>query len=112
MAESLGIYAQTLLDGTNQTIYTVPATHTFIPKTVSITNLTTSSFPTVSIWFVKSGETPVNKNLIVLNQLINPGETVFVNPDMYLQEGYFIVVKSSDATSLNCQLSGVDMVAS
>ena len=68
MAEVLGTFNQVLLNGTKQTIYTVPPSHTFIPKTISIVNIKSNTFPTFTLWFVKNGETPSDKNIITINQ--------------------------------------------
>lgn len=109
MAESLGTFAQVVLDGTVQTVYTVASSHTFVPKTISLTNVSTTAIPTVSIWFVAGGGSLGDSNIIVKDKAIITTETVFLNTDMYLQTGFTIQVQASAGSVLNCQVSGVDM---
>lgn len=107
MAEALGIFDQRVLDGTAETIYTVPINHTFVPKTISITNIHTTNSATVTIYFADISAD--NKNMVLNKKSVIPGETVFLNTDIYLQAGYKIIVQASASATLNCQLSGVDM---
>ena len=108
MAESLGIFDQRLLDGTVETIYTVPADHTFVPKTISVTNYSAAS-ATVTIWLVAPTDSNTDKNMILKEKNVFVSETIFLNTDIYLQAGYKIMVQASAASALNFQLSGVDM---
>ena len=109
MPEVLGTFDQRVLDGTLQTVYTVFSAHTFVPKTIALTNISTSAIPTVSIYFVASGDTSGNKNVVVKDKAVITTETIFINTDMYLQAGFTIQVQASAASILNCQVSGVDM---
>lgn len=104
----LGLFNQIILDGSVQTLYTVPSNHTLVPKTISFASIT-SDMPNVTIWFVASGESDGNKNIVLNHKVINPHETIFFNSDMYLQAGFTIKVQVSIANSCNAQLSGVDM---
>lgn len=108
MAESLGVFDQRILNGTAETVYVVPTSHTFIPKTMAITNYSTAA-ATVSIWFASTADSNLNKNLVLKDKNVYASETVFLNTDIYLQAGYKIIVQSSAASSLNFQLSGVDL---
>lgn len=109
MAEVLGTFDQRVLDGTLQTVYTVAAAHTFVPKTISLTNISTTAIPTVSIWFVAGGAAAGDNNVVVKDKAIITTETVFLNTDMYLQAGFTIRVQASEGGVLNCQVSGVDI---
>lgn len=109
MAEVLGIFDQRILDGTTETTYTVPTSHTFVPKTISITNIHATNTATVTIYFVASADSADNKNMVLKARSVIAGETVFLNTDIYLQAGYKVIVQASAASTLNCQLSGVDM---
>lgn len=108
MAEALGIFDQRVLSGAVETAYTVPSSHTFVPKTISITNIS-SNIANVTIWFVASADSAGNKNTVLKTKTVLPNETVFLNTDIYLQAGYKVIVQASLADSLNFQLSGVDM---
>lgn len=108
MAETLAMFDQRVLDGTVETCYTVPSNHTFVVKTIAVTNYSTST-ANISIWFVAGADNNGNKNIIVKAKSIIPGETIFINSDMYLQAGYKIMAQASVASSINFQLSGVDM---
>ena len=108
MADTLGLFNQIILDGTIQTLYTIPTGHTLVPKTMSFTSIT-SDMPNVTVWFVASGDSEGNKNIVLNKKIVNPTDTVFFNSDMYLQAGFVIKVQVSIANSCNAQLSGVDM---
>lgn len=106
--EVLGTFAQVELTNVYQTIYTVSAGETFIPKTILFCNFTTT--PTkVTLNFVANGETISNKNYVVKDKLLITSESFFVNPDVYLQEGFTIQTKADISGTCNCQLSGVKM---
>lgn len=105
----LGILDQRVLTDSNQTLYTVVAPNTLIPKTLIIANLQKSSaVPTIDIYLVASGDTPSDKNHMIVARPISKPETIFFDTDgIYLQAGFSIVVKASIAGCLSCQLSGV-----
>ncbi|MDR3563308.1 MAG: hypothetical protein P4N59_18000 [Negativicutes bacterium] len=105
----LGLFDQRVLDGSLQTVYTVAAGHTFVPKTIALTNVSSSVIPTVNLYFVASGDAAANKNIVVSQKAVITTETIFLNTDMYLQAGFAIQVQASVAGVLNCQVSGVDM---
>lgn len=109
MAEVLGTFDQRVLDGTLETVYTVAAGHTFVAKTIALCNVSTTTIPTVSIYFVASGGTAGDTNVVVKDKAIITTETIFLNTDMYLQAGFTIQAQASAASVLNCQVSGVDM---
>jgi hypothetical protein len=105
----LGTYDQRVLDGTTETVYTVATGHTFIPKTISFVNVSASDIATVSLWIVANGGTAENKNKLIASKEIIGNETLFINPDIYMQAGYMMQVKASAASVIAFQLSGTDM---
>jgi hypothetical protein len=106
MAEILGLFSQGILTTAYQTIYTVPAGETFIPKTISFCNIG-SDIGSVSINFVAGGEVAAEKNYIVKDRTVVPPDTGFLNSDMFLQSGFTIQAKCNTNNLINYQVSGV-----
>ena len=100
---------QVVMDGTQQLLYTVASAHTVIPITITLHNVSTdNTTPTVSVWLVPTTGSPDNSNRIWYKTVLK-GETVFINPGMYLSAGMKIYAQSTVAAKCNIQISTVDM---
>lgn len=108
MAQALGIQDQRLLDGTEQTLYTVLAAQTYVAKTIVLCNVSANTIPSINVWILPNGvSTTADQYKIVSGKAIVTTETIFINPDIYLQAGYKIVVKASAGSVIASTLSGV-----
>ena len=113
MAETLEMNAQVILDGTLQTVYTVPSSGVtnYIPKAIIITNYGSSNVETFDLYLVASGDSAGNKNILFKQREVLPRDFIAIDPGVFLTAGYKIIIQASTASVMNVQLNGVTLTA-
>ena len=111
MAEVLEMNAQVVLDGTLQTIYSVPATgvSNYIPKAIIITNYGSSNVETFDLYLVANGDSAANKNILFKQREVLPRDFIAIDPGVFLTAGFKIMIQASTASVMNVQLNGVTL---
>lgn len=108
MAETLEMNNQVILDGTLQTIYTVPSNVTnYIPKAIIITNFGSANVETFDMYLVAGGDTAGDKNILFKQKEVLPRDFIAIDPGVFLTPGFALIIQATTASVMNVQLNGV-----
>ncbi|HXR36382.1 MAG TPA: hypothetical protein VN754_10560 [Candidatus Binataceae bacterium] len=112
MVSSVKLIEGTKLTAAPALYYTAPAATQTIVKKITVVNIDPTNAHAVTIWFVASGGTAVSSQLLVDARPIGPLATYDVTEaqNHVLAPGDTIWAEADDATNLQIQASGVQIV--
>ena len=95
------------LSNTAATVYTTGAGATVIVKQIALTNLTTSTTDSVTLWVVPNGQTRADSYKFLAGVNVFANETTLINTNIVLNAGDTIDVQASSAATFNLMINGI-----
>ena len=89
------------------TVYTTNANETVIVKQIALTNITTATSETVTLWVVPSGQTRGDQYKFLGEVGVFANETTLINTNIVLTTGDMIDVQASVASTFNLMINGI-----
>ena len=94
--------------GTQDTVYTAPASTTAIIRDIQIANVNATA-KRVKVWLVSSGGSPDDTNIIIPNMTIDGNDIIHWSGFQVLTAGDTIQAEASAASSICITVSGAEV---
>lgn len=89
------------------TVYTTGVGDTVIVKQIALTNITTSTTDTVTLWIVPNGQTRADQYKFLGEVGVFANETTLINTNIVLNAGDTIDVQASAVSTFNLMINGI-----